>query len=466
MPGGATRARARQVATLRGLAHDHFTSERVGRFLEVLRGEELNPLASDLVRVASRDYARACRIPSRLVQELAAAASRAKDTWQRARQTNDFNLFAPHLERIVDLNIEKAEALGYDVCCYDALLDEFEPGMRTAEVARLFAALKVELVPMVRAITACESPPYAFLHEQYERAGQWEFGMHVLRAVGYDFMRGRQDESAHPFSTTFSISDVRITTRLSEHNVASALFSTLHEAGHALYEQGMDLDLENTPLAEGTSLGMHESQSRLWENQVGRSRPFWVHFYPILQEHFPSQLGAIDLDTFHRAINRVAPSFIRVEADELTYNLHIMLRFELEQLMVERKASVGDLPALWDARMEEYLGVCPPTAAQGILQDIHWALGAIGYFPTYALGNLMSAQVYACARRDLPQLDRCMADGDFADLRTWLRLHIHRHGRRRSAAAILAGLDGGALAAEPWLALMREKYGSLYGIQL
>ena len=465
MPSGAADSRARQVATLRRLAHERFTDERVGTLLDRLSSTELDAVGADLVAVVRRDFARACAISARLVQDLAVASGRAKEAWRVARSAGDFARFAPHLERIIDLTIEKAEAIGYTKCRYDALLDEYEPDMHTAQINALFAPLRAELVPIVQAIRQGDEPRSEFLCEAYDPKLQWEFGMQVLRKVGFDLTRGRQDVSAHPFCTSFSIHDVRITTRLRDCYLPTALFGTLHEAGHALYEQGIDPVLENTPLADGTSLGMHESQSRLWENQVGRSRPFWEHFYAELQRTFVAQLGGVCVDTFYRAINRVAPSCIRVEADEVTYNLHIMLRFELEQLMVEQRVAVEELPELWNAKMEEYLGVRPRTDSEGILQDIHWALGAIGYFPTYALGNLMSAQIFACMRDAMPNLDRCIASGNFANLLAWLRTNIHRLGRRRSAAAIMLKLTGGPLTATPWLAYIRQKYGALYHIR-
>ncbi len=461
MPGGAVAARIRQVATLRKLAHEQFTDDRVGVLLDRLAGLDLNEWGADLVAVTRRDYDRARRIPPHLIRDLALASGQAREAWRMARSTNDFQRFAPYLERILALTIEKAEALGYAVCRYDALLDEYEPGMRTSVVQSLFASLRRDLVPIVQAIARCDRPDTTFLRQAFDSEVQWAFGMDVLRKLGYDLMRGRQDVSAHPFSTSFSIDDVRITTRLHERSLPSALFSTMHEAGHALYEQGIDAALENTPLAEGASLGLHESQSRLWENLVGRSRSFWEYWYPDLRERFRDQLGVVSLDAFYRAVNCVTPAAIRVEADEVTYNLHIMLRFDLEQAMVDQQVAVQDLPALWNAKMEEYLGVRPGSDTEGVLQDIHWALGAIGYFPTYALGNLMSAQIFACARAALPDLDHSMARGDYTDLLAWLRTGIYRFGRSRSAAALI----GEQLSAAPWLAYVRRKYEALYPLQ-
>lgn len=467
MPSGAAEARAHQVATLRRLAHEFFTADEVGTLLDSLAPgvADLDPDSTEaaLVRVTRRDYDRATKIPADLVAALAKAVGRGKEAWREARETDTYATFAPHLERLVDLNRRKAEALGYEDQRYDALLDEYEPGMKTATVAAVFEDLRARLVPIVQAIAECEPPDDRFLHQPFDTQAQWDFGMGVLSDFGYDFNRGRQDLSAHPFTTSFSITDVRLTTRVNETFLPSALFGTLHECGHGLYEQGIDPRLDRTPLADGTSLGMHESQSRLWENLVGRSRPFWQHYYPSLRERFPAQLRGVSLDAFYRAINKVEPSLIRVEADEVTYNLHVMLRFELEQAMLDERVRIGDLPELWNDRMEDYLGVRPATDAEGVLQDIHWSLGTLGYFPTYALGNLMSVQLFDQARRDLPGLEAQLAAGSFGELLAWLRSHVHRWGRSLDAETLLGRITGNGLDADPWLAYIRNKYGALYG---
>lgn len=467
MPDGATDARAHQIATLRRLAHEYFTSDDVGRALDALEPEvrdlDDTDTAAALVRVTRRDYDRALRLPAELVGAFAEAVSHARQAWKVARQENDFATFAPHLERIVALNVRKAEAYGYTDRRYDALLEQFEPGATTAEIERVFTDLRHRLVPIVQALAAAPPIDDAVLRRHFDAKKQWDFGMGVLRDIGYDLTRGRQDLSAHPFTTTFSITDVRLTTRVDEHFFPTAFFGTLHEAGHGLYEQGIDPALERTPLAEGTSLGMHESQSRLWENLVGRSRPFWEHYYGPLQATFPDALGDVPLDTFYRAINRVRPSLIRVEADEVTYNLHIMLRFELETAMVDGRVSVSELPELWNAKMEEYLGLRPETDADGVLQDVHWSIGTLGYFPTYALGNLMSAQLFDQAQRDLPGLEDQIAAGRFGDLLGWLRTRIHRHGRKLTATRLLEEVTGQGLSAESWLGYVRRKYEAIYG---
>lgn len=467
MPEEGAGARGRQLATLRKVAHERFTGDRTGHLLDSLSAAFDDPLSfeASLVRASRRDFDRAVRLPSALVAEMAQVSARARVAWRVAREQDDYAHFAPHLRQIVQLSIRKAEALGYASCRYDALLDEYEPEMTTERVTAVFGALRDELVPFVRELAAADAPRDDFLHEEYPASAQWDFGMDVLRDIGYDFRRGRQDVSAHPFSTSFSIKDVRITTRLNKRYLPSALFGSLHEAGHALYEQGIDPALEGTPLASGTSLGMHESQSRLWENQVGRSHAFWRHYFGRLQARFESQLGRVSRKAFYRAINRVCPSHIRVEADEVTYNLHIMLRYELELALIEERITVEDLPEAWNAAMEEYLGIRPESDAQGVLQDIHWALGAFGYFPTYALGNLMAAQLYARAQEVIPDLDDAVACGDFAPLLRWLRAHVHVHGRKMTAEEILVRTTGTGLSAGPWLRYVEDKFGALYGIR-
>ncbi|MCH8960702.1 MAG: carboxypeptidase M32 [Bacteroidetes bacterium] len=467
MPDGAAEVRGHQVATLRKLAHEFFTADEVGTLLEALAPatQALDPVSTEasLVRVARRDYEKALKIPAALVAEMAEAVARGKQAWRKARESDTYATFAPHLERLIDLNVQKAEALGYDDCLYDALLDQYEEGMKTATVEAVFADLRARLVPIVHAIAEREPPDDRVLRQTFDKQKQWDFGLEVIKDFGYDFDRGRQDLSTHPFTTSFSITDVRLTTRVDERYLPSALFGTLHECGHGLYEQGIDLALDRTPLADGTSLAMHESQSRLWENLVGRSRAFWQRYYPRLQTFFPDQLAGVSLDAFYRGINKVEPSLIRVEADEVTYNLHVMLRFELEQAMVEGRVTVAELPDLWNEKMEEYLGLRPETDADGVLQDIHWSLGAIGYFPTYSLGNLMSAQLFDQAKQDLPDLEARIAAGQFAELLGWLRTNIHQYGRKLEALDILERVTGEGLQAGPWLDYIREKYGEIYG---
>ncbi len=465
MPEKAMESRARQVATLYATSHEIFIRDRTGELLENLQEAVGDPMRfqTSLVRVTKRDYSRARKLSPELVGKIAQTTSMAKGSWLRAYSENNFSHFADDLERIVGLCIEKAEAIGYEEHPYDALLDEYEPEFTTAQVRSIFGDLRQALKQIVRMIKGSRQPDDSFLNQSYDKNDQWEFGMQILHEIGFDFQRGRQDRSAHPFSTAFSTNDVRLTTRIHEHNVISGLFSSLHEAGHGMYEQGIDSKLEGTFLAQGTSLGIHESQSRLWENQVGRSEAFWTRYYGDLQRQFQRQLGGVSLQAFYRAINRVRPSAIRVEADEVTYNLHIMLRFELELMLIEEKITVRELPELWNDKMEEFLGIQPKSDTDGALQDIHWALGAIGYFPTYTLGNLMSAQIFACAKSTLKDLDGQIARGEFTLLREWLQTNIYHWGRRLSANEIIEWLTMGSVSAGPWLDYVREKYCPIYG---
>jgi len=468
MPAGGGEARAHQLATLGRIGHEMLTDDEIGTLLEGAAAEVsgLDPDSDEarIVLVTRRDRDKAVRVPASLVGSLARATALAQQAWAKARAQDDFASFRPHLERVLELTLQKAEALGYEESPYDALLDEYEPDMKASEVSAVFTHLHGELVPLVEAIAGRPAPDDTCLRGDFSAASQWEFGEAVIADFGFDFERGRQDRSAHPFSTNFATTDVRITTRVDETFLPSALFGTLHEAGHAMYEQGVDGGLDRTGLAAGTSLGIHESQSRLWENLVGRSEPFWAHYYPQLQARFPDQLGDVDRAVFYRAVNRVEPSLIRVEADEITYNLHVMIRFELEMDLVAGSLSVGDLPAAWNAKYEEALGLTPSTDAEGVLQDVHWSFGLIGYFPTYTLGNLVSVQLFNQAEQDLGDLEGQIGRGEFEPLREWLREKVHRHGRKFSAQELLQRVTGGPLDAEPWLDYARRKFGALYEI--
>ncbi len=461
MPAGAAEGRARQIATLRSLAHDILISEETGTLLEQAAPE--SAIDADLVRVTKKDYDKATRVPSSLIAELAEASGLSKGAWQEARENDEFSKFAPHLSKIVDLTIQHAEALGYEESPYDALLDQYEEGMTAAEVTRVFSELKADLIPLVSRIAESPATCDGIVHREFPRDAQWKLGMQVIEKMGYNTHYGRQDFSTHPFSTAFSITDVRITTRMEDRFFNPGFFGTLHEAGHAMYEQGIDMALEGSPLADGTSLGMHESQSRMWENLIGRSRPFWDYCFPHARKAFPDALGSETTDTFYKAINTVFPSLIRVEADEVTYNLHIMLRFELEQDMIAGKIRIQDLPEEWNDRMESWLGVRPSKDSDGVLQDIHWSLGAIGYFPTYALGNLMSTQLFNAAKKAIPDLDAKTAQGDFSALIDWLRTNVHQHGRRKTAGQILLDATGSELSSESWMHYAQSKFGELYG---
>jgi carboxypeptidase Taq len=469
MPVGGSEARAHHLSTVESLAHGLFVSDETGGLLEKA-AEDISGLAYDsddasLVRVTRREYEKLRRVPESLVAERARATSRAFDAWQQAREASDLEQFRPHLERVLALTVEYAEALGYQDRIYDALLDRYEPQMKTADVTALFEELKQGLVPLVHQIAERgQRPDDDFFDQTYDEQAQWDFGTRVLKDMGFDFEHGRQDRSAHPFTTSFSPLDVRLTTRVLPKHFQSALFATIHEGGHALYDQGIREDLDRTPLCDGASAAVHESQALLWENIVGRSYGFWRHYLPQLRSSFPEQLATVDLRAFYRAINKVEPSFIRVEADEVTYSLHIFLRFELEQDLLEGRLAVIDLPEAWNAKMAAYLGVTPPNDALGVLQDVHWSVGLIGYFPSYALGKLLSAQFYRQALTEIPQLPEQIARGEFGPFLAWLRENIHRHGSKFKPGELVKRVTGQGMQAEPFLSYLREKYGEIYGL--
>jgi carboxypeptidase Taq len=467
MPPAGADARAHQMATLSKIAHAMFIADETGRLIEAaaaeVNGADYDSEEASLLRVVQRDYERERRLPSDFVAELARATSLAHEVWAKARAENRFRDFRPSLESILDLARRMAEYLGYADHIYDPLLDRYEPGMKTAQVQAIFDDLKKDLLPLAQAIAGqSDRVDDAILRQEFDEDKQRDFSYGVIQKFGYDFQRGRVDRAVHPFQTNFSINDVRITTRYDRRFFNTAIFGTMHETGHALYELGVDPALERTPLASGTSLGIHESQSRLWENLVGRSRGFWTHFYPELQATFPAQLGQVDLETFYRAVNKVKPSFIRVEADEVTYNLHIMLRFELEQELLEGKVKVADLPDAWNARMQAYLGVTPPTDTLGVLQDVHWSSGLFGYFATYSLGNLISAQLWEKALADLPNIPARIERGDFVPLREWLRRNVHRHGRKYMPDELVRRITGEGIQSRSYLHYLKRKYGEIY----
>ncbi|MGA2112555.1 MAG: carboxypeptidase M32 [Anaerolineales bacterium] len=468
MPPGAAEARAQQMATLDRLAHQKLTSDTIGELLQAaqseVEGRDPDSNEARLVKVTQRDYDRQRRVPSRWVAEFSRTTALAHQTWQEARRTSNFALFEPSLERIVGLRREYASFFEPYDSIYDPLFQAFEPGMKTAQVRAVFEELRPALVGLVRRIAErADRVDDSFLRGEFEDAPQWEFGLEVLRRMGYDFQRGREDRSAHPFTTSFSNDDVRITTRVERTLLSSALFSSIHEGGHALYDQGVDPALQRSPLAGGASLGLHESQSRLWENLVGRSRPFWKFFFPRLKERF-AQLSKVSLEDFYRGVNRVRPSLIRVDADEVTYNLHIMVRFDLEQGLLEGKLRVKDLPQAWNQKMDEYVGIVPPNDAQGVLQDVHWSGGMIGYFPTYTLGNLIAVELFQKALQDCPQIWSEMEQGKFDSLLHWLRGHVHVFGRKFDPLEILQRATGQELSAQPYLGYLQEKYGEIYGL--
>ncbi len=466
MPRGGAEDRGYALATLSRLTHQKITSPQLGQLLEDLQSEaaSLDPDADDarLVKVCAREYKKRALVPTSFVAEFAMTTALAHSAWEEARRASDFAAFQPHLEKVVALRRAYAGFFAPYTHIYDPLLDDFEPGMKTADVQAIFNQVRPVQVALLQAIRARPQVDAAFLGLAYDEKAQWDFGVEVITRFGYDWNHGRQDRSAHPFTQGFGLGDVRITTRFETNRVATALFGTMHEAGHALYDLGHARTLSRTPLANGASMALHESQSRMWENLVGRSLPFWKYYFPRFKEYFPSQVGNVDLMTFYRGINRVEPSFIRVEADEATYNLHIMLRLELEIALMEGSLAVKDLPAAWNSKMQEYVGITPPDDRRGVLQDVHWSGGMIGYFPTYALGNLVSAQLWEVIRRDIPDLDEHIASGDFAGLLAWLRSHIHSVGAKFEPQELIQKVTGSKIDPQPYLRDLQAKYQEIY----
>jgi carboxypeptidase Taq len=467
MPRQGSAHRAEQMALLARLTHELLTAPEIGELLNTLetspRFRDADSAEAANVREIRRQYNRAVKLPKELVEELARVTTRAQQVWQEARQADDFAAFQPWLEKVVSLLRQKAQAIGYQTVPYDALLDEYEPGAATAEITQLFAALRADLVPLVSAIIASgRRPRRDLLEREYPIDQQQRFGREAAAAIGFDFDSGRLDVTTHPFCSGLGPGDCRITTRYNVHHFNESFFGILHEAGHGIYEQGLPAEQFGTPLGTAASLGIHESQSRLWENQVGRGRPFWEHFYPRAQQAFSAALCDVPLDDFLFAINDVQPSFIRVEADEATYNMHIILRFELEQALVSGDLQPADVPAAWNEKFTQFFGITPPTHAKGCLQDIHWSMGGIGYFPTYTLGNLYAAQLMEQARQDLGQLDGEFRAGRFAGLKGWLNDKIHRSGQRYRAGELCRRVTGRPLSHQPLMTYLRGKYEAFY----
>jgi len=468
MPPGGNEARGQQLATLSKIAQEKFITDENGQLIEDLKQEfaGADPDSDDaaLIRVTARNYDKARRVPPEFISEQALVSSKAFEAWVEARSKSNFSIFQPHLEKVVELVQRYVSFFPPADHPYDTLLDDYEPGMKTTDVQTIFNGLRPKQVKLIKAIAASRQVKDDFLFKKYNEKKLMDFGVNVITKYGYDWSRGRQDKAPHPFETTFSVDDVRITTRYENDNPLATLFSTMHESGHAMYEQGVNPAYERTPLSGGTSLAVHESQSRMWENLVGRSLPFWEHFYPALKKTFPSQLDGVSLKTFYKAINKVEPSLIRVNADEATYNLHVMLRLELEIGMVEGSMAVRDLPEIWNTKMKEYLGIVPPDDARGVLQDIHWSGGAIGYFSTYALGNLISAQLWEKIRKDIQNLDDQICRGDFSELLAWLRKNIHQHGHKYEPQVLVEKVTGSKITPEPYVRYLTKKYGEIYGL--
>ncbi len=469
MPRGGAKFRAEQLGYLAGLMHSKVTDSLIGSLIDQVQQSDMlkdsNSIESANVREIKYYYDKQTKLPQKLVEDLTRETSLAQGVWEVARSKNDFGSFLPSLEKVIDLTIQKAEALGYEGEPYNALLDEYEPGTTVAEVEKVFEELRIDLVELLKKIkNAPNQPDESIIERAYDVELQRIFGESVAAAIGYDFKYGRLDVTTHPFCTGIGPGDTRITTRYNPNRLNDSLFGIMHEAGHGLYEMGLEKEkYYGSPMGEATSLGIHESQSRMWENQVGRSLAFWKYFYPQAQRIFKGTLDDVTVEQFYGAINTVKPSYIRVEADEATYNLHILLRFELERAIVKKELKPADIPGEWNSRFEKYFGIKVDKDTNGCLQDVHWSAGLMGYFPTYTLGNLYSAQFFNKAKEDIPNLSDQFASGDFMTLRKWLAENIHVHGQRYRAVDLGKKVTGESLSHKPLIAYMTKKFGDIYG---
>ncbi len=468
MPRGGSEYRAELVAYTSGMMHKKFTDPEIGEMISELEQSDLTKDTTSVeavnIRELRRDYDMMAKLPQKLVEEISRTTSKAVHNWVTARKNNDFATFQPWLEKVVNLMKEKAEHLGYRKESYDALLDEYEAGSNVEFVKSTFEGFKDRLVKLVSNIANSSKKPNMSIIEQYFPVeSQKLFGQEAAIAIGFDFERGRLDISAHPFTTGFGPGDTRITSRYNPNHLGQALFGTLHEAGHGIYDQGLPEEFHGSPMGDSVSLGIHESQSRMWENQVGRGKPFWTHFFPRAQQVFPEALGNVAFDDFYFAINDVRPSLIRVEADEVTYNLHILLRFEMEHAMIKGDLQMQDVPGAWNEKFKAYFDITPPSDADGCMQDIHWAHGLFGYFPTYTLGNLYSSQFFAKAKEEIPDLEEQFAIGNFKPLKKWLNEKIHQQGKRYRANNLCEVITGKGLDPNYLMEYLEGKYGELYG---
>lgn len=467
MPEKGAGFRAQQIATLSGMVHEHFTDKELGKILKKLNENPKKLTEKEKRNVAQtlKDYKRQKKYTREFVELLSRTTSECFQAWQKARKENNFKLYAPHLTKMISLKRKEADLLGYKKHPYDALLDQYEPGARVADLDVLFKDVREQLVVFVKQIAAAKQNEDQFMYLHYPKDKQWDLGIDLLKQMHYDFNAGRQDISAHPFTTSFNPKDVRVTTRIAEDNLKSMIWSCIHEGGHGLYEQGLPDSEYGLPSGEAISLGIHESQSRLWENMVGRSLPYWKANYKTLQKYFPENLKNVSVEAFYKAVNIVTPSFIRTEADELTYHFHILIRYEIEKALMEGKLEVKDLPAYWNARYKEYLGIKVPNDAEGVLQDIHWSHGSIGYFPTYSLGSFYAAQFFATAKKEIKSFDHKIESGNLLPLLEWLREKIHRHGKYYSAEELCQKVTGEKLNFVHFMNYAKTKYSALYNLK-
>lgn len=462
MPKDGAVRRGQQLSTLAEIAHELGTDESFGNLLKDLQQENLNDFDRKNVTLSLKDYTTRKKYTSKFVRELTQAISDAFSAWQEAKKAKNYSLYAPKLERIIELKKQEAELLGYKNHPYDAMIDQYEPETTTADIDLLFTDVKTKLMPFVQQILKQKNGDDAFMYKNYPKETQWDFGMNLLQQMGYDFNAGRQDYSEHPFTVHFHSRDVRVTTRVDENNLHEMIWSTIHEGGHALYEQGMNPENYGLPAGEACSLAIHESQSRLWENNVGRGLAYWKANYSALQTMFPQNLTSVNVNQFYQAMNRVQPGLIRTNADELTYHLHILIRFELEKMILNSEVTVKELPELWNSKYKDYLGVTVPDDSMGVMQDVHWSHGSFGYFPTYSLGSFYAAQIYDAAQKEMSELEKNIEIGNLIPLRNWLKSTIHEYGRLYSAPELIEKVCGQKADLKYFLDYAKRKYMDLY----
>ncbi len=466
MPKGGAGLRAQQISTLAGILHEHKTNETYGKVLNELSNETLALKEKRNVEISLKSFSQNKKFDTDFVIELSKTTSECFQAWQEAKKQDDFGVFEPHLTKMVELKRKQAEILGYEDHPYTALMDEFEPDMTTKEVEVLFEQVKNELTPFIKQVFEAPQVNDAWISKHYNHQKQWDWGIDLLKFCGYDLNTGRQDVSTHPFTTDFGSQDVRVTTRINETDLMEMSWSTLHECGHALYEQGLPIEEYGLPSGTSVSLGIHESQSRLYENNLGRSYNFWQFCYPKLQALFPENLGNISLQDFYKSINKVAPSLIRTSADELTYHSHIMIRFEIEKALIEGSIAVKDIPSVWNEKYKTYLNVDVPSDALGCLQDVHWSHGSFGYFPTYSLGSFYAAQLYAKLSTDIPNYENEVIKGNYQPLLNWLRSNIHKYGSTYKASELCERATGEKLNFKYFMDYAKNKFGNVYELEL
>lgn len=467
LPAKSDRFRSQQIATLSALSHGEFTSPEFGDILKnALAVKKLKATERRNLTITLDQYEKARKFDESFVIEQSMAISKAFQLWVEAKKTGDFGLYAPALDDVIRLKIQESKILNFGDHPYDALLDQYEPNCTVAQLDKLFIDVREELLPLIEKIRQEKKPSDKFMREKYKKDKQWDFGVYLLRVMGYDFDKGRQDISSHPFTISFSPEDVRVTTRIDEHDLANMTWSCIHEGGHALYEQGLDPEEYGLPSGGAISLAIHESQSRLWENHVGRSRDFWQCNYPSLQTKFKKNLKDISLKDFYKAINRVEPSYIRTEADELHYHLHVLIRYEIEKEIISGNCDAATARDLWNTKYKDYLGLKIKNDTVGILQDVHWSHGSFGYFPTYSMGSFYAAQFYQQAQKEMPDLNEQIATSNNYPLLQWLRTNIHCHGRRYEAEELCKKLTGEPLNLKYFIQYVKEKYSDLYSIDL